>query len=85
MNTIDVSTYDVILPVEGFFIAIEFDFDIHFTLNPLESYTLTGPILRPPCARPAPAPTSVPGNTPSAMAGTGPHPPKTAGRSTKAP
>ena len=50
--TYDVSAYNIIVPENGFFLAIEYFLgDIHGLEYPLVDYKPTGPILRPPCAR----------------------------------
>jgi len=48
--SVDYLPYEVMLPAEGFFIAVEYAFDLHFLPNPIEPYVPTGLVLRPPCA-----------------------------------
>jgi hypothetical protein len=48
--SVDYLPSEVMLPAEGYFIAVEYALDLRFTLNPIEPYVPIGPVLRPPCA-----------------------------------
>ena len=52
LSSFDISAYDISLPATGLFISLEWLVtELRGITYPIQAYTPTGPILRPPCAR----------------------------------